>query len=183
MLRSLFLFLHVTSAMGVFAALGVEAVVLVLLRRAANAADVSTALQGFRLVPPVGGLSLAGTLLTGVYLATTVWRWQGAWIGLGFAGMLLTAVIGATTTGRRIPRLAAAASEAARAAPTTRSQDLQRDPVLWASFQARVALLTGIVFLMTVKPSPTGSLVVMAIAIAVGLVAGFMSRRVRAAAR
>jgi hypothetical protein len=173
MLRYLFLFLHVTSAMGVFAALGIEAAALVQLRRADAPTDVRAALRAYGLARPVGGLSLAGILLSGIYLATTAWQWRGAWIGLGFLGLLLTAGIGGVATGRRVPRLLAAATGSGGGAP-------RHDPVLWASFQARVAILIGVVYLMTVKPATRGSLVAMAVAIAAAVVASIASLRGRA---
>jgi hypothetical protein len=179
MLRYPFLFLHVTSAMGVFAALGIEAAALFQLRRAGGAADVRTALQAYRLVRPVGALSLLGILVSGIYLATTAWQWRGAWIGMGFVGLLLVAGIGGAATGRRVPRLIAAATQAGEEVPPRGSRAPQRDPILWASFQARVAILIGVVYLMTVKPGTRVSLAVMAVAIAVAAVASVPSLRGR----
>ena len=75
MLRSLCLFLHVTSALGVFAALSIEGVVLLQLRRASGAADVSAALHGFRLVPRVGALiALAVAIAAGLLASFTSLR-------------------------------------------------------------------------------------------------------------
>src|SRR6266704_355646 len=53
-----------------------------------------------------------------------------------------------------------------------------RDPVLLAAPQTLTALLLGVVFLMTTKPSLVGSIIVMAIALVLGLVWGaLVSRR------
>ena len=45
------------------------------------------------------------------------------------------------------------------------------DPLLWVSIQIRVAVALGIVFLMTFKPDLNGSLVTIAVAAVLGLVA------------
>jgi hypothetical protein len=52
------------------------------------------------------------------------------------------------------------------------------DPVLSTSLQTVVALLFGIVFLMTTKPSLAGSLIVMVVALALGLASGLLVSRV-----
>jgi hypothetical protein len=130
-------------------------------------------------VQRVGALSMAATVLSGVYLATTVWGWRGAWIGVGLAGLLLIGMIGAIGTGRTMARLHAAATDAGGDAPGRGPQAHRYYPVLWASFKARVAILVGIVFLMTVKPPLEGSLIAMAVAIAAGFLASLGSLRRR----
>jgi len=46
-----------------------------------------------------------------------------------------------------------------------------RDPILWVSVQARIALALGIVFLMSVKPGLIGSLTTIGVSLIAGLVA------------
>jgi hypothetical protein len=52
-----------------------------------------------------------------------------------------------------------------------------RSPILVVSLRVRLAIVLGVVFLMTVKPSGVASLLVMALALAVGLLAGQIPRR------
>jgi uncharacterized membrane protein len=47
-----------------------------------------------------------------------------------------------------------------------------RSPILLTSLRVRLAMVFGIVFLMSVKPSAVASLVVIVVAIALGLLAG-----------
>jgi hypothetical protein len=172
MLRYLFLFLHVTSAMGVFAALGIEAAALFQLRRADAVADGRAALQAYQLVRPVGALSLLGILVSGIYLATTAWQWRGAWIGLGFLGLVIVAGIGGVATRRGLARVERAANGARGVAGGDRG-----DAILRASLRARVAILVGVVYLMTVKPGTGGALAVTAVAVLVALIAGALALR------
>jgi uncharacterized membrane protein YbjE (DUF340 family) len=160
MARIVFVFVHVISAIGVFAALAVEGAMLLQIRRSVDSAQRRAALAGFRLVPRVAIPSLLVTLLSGMYLTTTVWGWRTAWIEVAFPSLLVTAFIGATTTGPRIARL-----------QTTLSGDSRRDPLLSASVLMRGSILIGIVFLMTVKPPLEASLIAMATAAGSGLLA------------
>jgi uncharacterized membrane protein YbjE (DUF340 family) len=159
MARIVLVFVHVTSGIGIFAALAIEGAMLLQIRRSIDSAQLRAALTGFRLVPRVAIPSLLGTILSGLYLTTTVWGWSPAWIDVAFPSLIVTAVIGATTTGPRIARLQA-----------TLHGDL-RDPLLSASFIMRTSLLVGIVFLMTVKPPLEASLMAMATAGGAGFLA------------
>ena len=51
------------------------------------------------------------------------------------------------------------------------------DPLLSTALQTLVALLLGIVFLMTPKPSLPGSLIIIAVALALGLASGLLISR------
>jgi hypothetical protein len=183
MLRPLLLFIHVLSAMGVFAGLGVEGLVLFQLRRAAGAADVGAALRGYDLVRRVGSISLIATLLSGLYLAIAFWGSRGPWISVAFVSLLLLGAIGGVMTGRTVSRLTKATADPRTPAPHQRGVDPVAERTLRRSFVLRVAMVVGIVYLMTVKPTAGTSLIVMAVAIAVGLLAGFAgSREARGAA-
>ena len=164
MIRSILLFLHVAGAMGVFVALGMEALALNQLRRASNGAAVRDALSALGANQRVMGPSGLLLVLSGLYLATAYWRWQGAWMGLGFLGMISIGAIGGIMTGRTVGRLRKEV-EGARAITSS----VTGSPVLWASFAIRAALLIGVLFLMTVKPGPLGSLAALGTAVVVGL--------------
>ncbi len=160
MTRIVLVFVHVTSAMGIFAALAIEGAMLLQIRRSLDTTQLRAALTGFRLVPRVALPSLVFTLLSGLYLTTTVWGWTAAWIEVAFPTLIVIAVIGAITTRPRIARLQNALNV-----------DKRHDPLLSASFVMRASLLIGIVFLMTVKPPLESSLIAMATATGAGLLA------------
>lgn len=164
MIRSILLFVHVAGAMGVFVALGMEALALAQLRRASNGGAVRAALgalgAGQRLMGPSGLL----LVLSGIYLATAYWHWQGAWMGLGFLGMLAIGALGGIMTGRNVGRLRKEL-DASRASTSS----LTVSPALWTSFAIRAALLVAVLYLMTVKPGPLGALAALGTALVVGL--------------
>jgi len=147
MLRYITLFIHISAALGVFTALGIEFLALTQLRRAEGGAEAREALAGFRSSQRLAGPAMLLLLLTGLRLATAYWHWQGTWMPLGLAGMVTAGLIGGVLTGRRVRRLSRSLGDDGPGRPW--SDDLA---VLRTSFMMRAALLLGVVFLMTVKP-------------------------------
>src|ERR1700722_6018556 len=105
MVRTVLVFIHVTSAIGVFGALAIEAAVLLQIRRSADSAQLRTALNDARMVPRLAIPGLLLTVLSGLYLTATVWGWRAAWIDVALLGLIVTGAIGAATTGPGIARL------------------------------------------------------------------------------
>jgi hypothetical protein len=172
MLRSNLLFIHVVGAMGIFVALGMEALALAQLRRAADSAAARAALAALGAAQRVGGPSMLLLVLSGLYLATAYWRWEGAWIGLGFLGLVSIGAIGGLMTGRNVNRL-----RKGRETSATVTSLAEVAPTFWASFVIRAALLVAVVFLMTAKPGPVGSLAALGTAVAAGLIMSRTGRR------
>jgi hypothetical protein len=160
MLRPILVFIHVSSAMGIFGAMAIECAALLQLRGAVDPSDARRALNGYGLVRIVAIPSLLLTIASGIYLTVTVWGWEAAWIKVGFSSMLVMAVIGVIGTGVKVTR--------------------RRDAILWASLVTRVFIVLGIIFLMTVKPPLQMSLIAMAIAVVAGIVASLPLVRVPA---
>jgi hypothetical protein len=115
-------------------------------------------------------------VLSGIYLATAYWQWQGAWMGLGFVGMITIGAVGGIMTGRNAGRLRKDldASRGSTASVTVPA-------VFWTSFAIRAALLVAVVFLMTVKPGPLGSLAALGLAVVTGLAVSRTGRRAEVA--
>jgi hypothetical protein len=122
------------------------------------------------LVLRLAPASLGLILVTGLWMTATAWGPKG-WILVALASLVLLALVGALGTGIRMARLGPAIGRA-NGPLTDELKAALRDPVLLTSIRTRVALVLGIVFLMTVKPSAVASLVVIAVAAAIGLLAG-----------
>jgi hypothetical protein len=173
----LVLFLHILGAFGLIAALTLEAVGLRGLRRAVRTEDALMWLGISRgLVLRLAPASLGLILVTGLYMMATTWGPKG-WIVVALASLVLLAVVGALGTGIRMARIGSAVGGAS-AGPL--SDDLQRalrDPILLTSLRTRLAIVLGVVFLMTVKPSSLASVVVIILAAAIGLLASQIPAR------
>src|SRR6266498_2063296 len=150
------LFLHIVGALGLFVALGLEWTSMLLLRRATTTEQARERMRIASSVRGVTGASLATLLVSGLYLTATAWGGV-AWIGVALGAMVLMAVLGAALSGPRM----------AETGPLARLPD----PLLWVSIQIRLAVALGIVFLMTFKPNLTGSLLAIALAAVLGLIA------------
>jgi len=178
MLRLLLLFLHVSGAMTIVAAFGIEGVALALLRRADSPADARGSLASYRFVQPVAGVGMITTLLSGLYLAGAYWGWRGPWFGVALLMIVAMAIIGGVMTGRRVAPLARALSNPADAPRAFAELDPVRTRLV-ASFALRAFLLLGIVFLMTVKPGAGLSVGAALVAAVLGLVFPRLRRDVR----
>jgi hypothetical protein len=167
------LFVHVSGVIGMFVGLGVWLFGVAVLRRAERVEQV-------RLV--VGPILAAGNLVVGsilvlaaggIYMAVTAWaEARPAWILVATASFLLLAPVGAFVLD---PRLRAIA-RLARATPDGLLADSDalamrtRDPVLSAGLRMIVAVLLGIVFLMTTKPPLVWAIITVGAVLVLGLV-------------
>src|SRR6266567_7670801 len=174
------LFLHVSGAIGYFVSIGIWLFGLVSLRRAQRVEQVRALVHLVGLSGPLFGISVLLILAAGLYMAFTAWSLQTGWIAVALVSLVLMAPLGTALIEprrRAIERLAREAPDGPL--PQSLEQRIY-DPVLSTALQTIAALLFGIVFLMTTKPSLPGSLIVMAVALALGLASGlFFSRPAR----
>ncbi len=177
LLYHLALFLHILGAFGLIAAITIETIGLRGLRQAARREDALLWLGISRgLVLRLAPASLGLILVTGLYMTATAWGWKG-WILVALASLVLLAVVGALGTGIRMARIG---PEVGQASAGPLSDDLRRalrDPILLTSLRTRLAIVLGVVFLMTVKPPGGASVVVVIMATAIGLLAGQIPTR------
>jgi hypothetical protein len=170
------LFLHIIGAFGLVAAITVEAIGLRGLRRATRSDDALVWLRLSRsIVMRLTPASLVLILVSGLYMVATAWGPRG-WILVALGSLVLLGVIGALGTGRRMARIGPAVGRTQ--GPLSDELRMKaRDPILLLSLRVRLAMVLGIAFLMTLKPSLVASLVVIVLAIALGLLAGQIPAR------
>ena len=171
------LFLHVSGAIGYFVGIGAWLFILVGLRRAQRVEQVRALIKLIALSGPFTGISVLLILATGFYMALTVWSLQTGWIAVALISLVLMAPSG---TALIEPRRRAIDRLAQEVPDGPLPQSLERrthDPILGTALQTVAALLLGIVFLMTTKPTLAGSLIVMAAALALGLASGLLVSR------
>ena len=152
-LYSVALFAHVAGAVLFFAALTLDGVALLGLRRAAALSQVTDCAGVARLTRLVGPASAVAILVPGLYMMASAWGWA-AWIVAGAAGWLLAAVLGAVSG----IQLAATVRDVAGQGPVPLVLAARlRHPLLASSWLARAAIGAGILFVMTVKPPPAAA--------------------------
>ena len=176
-LYTIALFLHVSGAIGFFLDAGIWLFGLATLRRAQRVEQVRSILALVARSGPIAGISLAVLLVAGFYMVVTAWGFEYDWIRLALLSVVLLVALGGGVIEprrRAIARLTSAAPDGALPEPLAQRT---QDTVLSMAVYTQVALLLGIIFLMTTKPALVGSLVTIAVALALGLVSGWLISR------
>jgi len=172
------LFLHVSGAIGYFVSIGIWLFGLVSLRRAQRVEQVRALVHLVGLSGPLFGISVLLILAAGLYMAFTAWSLQTGWIAVALVSLVLMAPLGTALIEPRRRAIERLAREAPDGPPPQSLEQRIHDPVLLTALQTVAALLFGIVFLMTTKPSLAGSLIVIVVALALGLASGLLVSRV-----
>ena len=171
---SLVLFLHIASALIMFAALVLEAIALNRMRRALTAEE---ACRWFDVAPWRAAIVIvsAGVLfLTGGYMASQLSAWMFGWPRVAAMSLGLVGGVG-RLTGKRL--------RAIQGTPDSGDPSKEgllirlRDPLLKISISLRITVVLGITFLMVTTPDLLVSAVVMAIFAGLGLGWGLLSSR------
>jgi hypothetical protein len=145
------LFVHVLSAIALFAALVLEATILVRVRSARSFEQARASVHAFQRLSRIGIPAFLGVLGGGLYLAS---RYGSGtiWSPLSLAATLLIIIIGGLITGRRMGRLRKLVFSVNDAVPFEQISAQLTDKALVLSYGFRLGLAVGIVFLMTTQP-------------------------------
>jgi hypothetical protein len=123
---------------------------------------------------PFTGVSVLFILVTGFYMALTAWGLQTDWIRVALISLVLMVPSGAFLIEPRRRALVRLAREAPDGPLPLSLQQHIHDPILSTAIQTVIALLLGIVFLMTTKPALIAAIIVMVVALALGLASGLL---------
>jgi hypothetical protein len=171
-------FLHVIAAIGLFAALVIEWMSLRLLQRSASYEQGRESMAVWGLVAKVGGPATLVALASGIYLARTIGAWNLSWVAVAIPTMIVIAIAGVPSARIRKRLANLIAVNAGRLPDELRTQLTLRT---WtASLRVRTALLLGLVYEMTAKPTE-GVVAIVAFAV-LGLAWGAMPLRNAASA-
>jgi small-conductance mechanosensitive channel len=172
-LYRLALFAHVLGMIGFFMALGVYVFGLAALRRARPVEQVRAICRMIFLTDAVAVVGILLLAAAGLSMALTTWNVRIGWIAMAIVSFILIAPIGPLIVERRLHAIDAMA-RATEEGPV--SDTLARrisDPTIGAALAVLIALLLGIIFLMTTKPvSVAEAILPMLVALAAGLTMG-----------
>src|SRR3981189_3312511 len=93
-LYALILFLHLTGAVALFLAFGIEAAAFSFLGRASSPTEAQTWLRLGRLGPLINGPALGVVILSGGYLASLTGAMKQGWIPATFIGIAVVVLLG-----------------------------------------------------------------------------------------
>ncbi len=159
-------FLHVTGALLLSAAMGIEWICVMNLRRAASTEGVERSLRNYSLLGALGPIATVLILVPGIYMTLRVWREHMSWIEVSFAGLVGIALIGGLVTGRRLGKVRELLRRENSLTPEVRKV-LNGDSLI-LSLQMRICIFLGIILMMVVKPEMTTSLLILVASIAIG---------------
>src|SRR5258708_24701980 len=171
------LFLHVSGAIGYFVGIGTWLFCLASLRRAQGAETLRPLHKPAGVLGPLFGISVLLILAAGLYMAFTAWSLQTGWIAVALISLILMAPLSTALIESRRRAIDRLAREAPDGPLPPSLEQSTHDPILGTALQTVAILLLGIVFPITTKPSLTGSLIVMAVALAPGLASGLLVSR------
>ena len=143
-------FLHVASAVVLFAVLAIEWVSLRGVRGSRTYGEAREWSGLWRLLPRFGLPATLLVLASGIYLASIAGMWRLSWVAVAlptYVGVIMAGGV----IGPRRSRVRSALTTGTNSLSSEVRRQL-RDPLLMASWRWRAALLVGILFVMTVKP-------------------------------
>ncbi len=173
-LYAIALFLHILAALGIFSGLALEWTSTMYLLRSSSMDSFREWLGVSGLPQRLGPVSMVVILLTGFYMMATTWGWV-AWIIVTLAALVLMALLGGILTGRTMRVVGGLVGQGGEGALQAVHQQLMDLPI-WLSLFTRTAILMEVIFLMTIKPGWTGSLISLVAAILLGIAITFMVR-------
>lgn len=167
MLYNIVLFLHIAGAVIMFMAIAILALSMLSMLQSKDTENVKRwsglAVKTDVLFP----MSTLLIIVPALYLVFSTWGWGTAWINVSLAALLGASFLGPVINLRRLKGILAEAET--DVVPSISLMNKVRDRVLWNSVSIMAMLAVGILFLMAMKLALFGSLITMALAVAIGL--------------
>jgi hypothetical protein len=171
---SFVLFLHVTAVLSMFATLSFEALSLFRLRHVSSLAEAHVWLEAVPRLPLIAIGSLVFVFFSGVYLVVQMSLSDYAWPKVTVGAILLILPLGALSGKRmRSIRRACADAKSINSELITRL----RDPLFKISLGVRIAVLLGIVLLMSATPELWESISIIGISVVLGFLSSLLVGR------
>lgn len=167
MLYKIALFFHVIGALMLCAAIAIEWLCIVNLRKANTEGRIQESVSDYSKLSKIGGVVMALILIPGIYMMITTWR-DASWIMISFLGIILMGTIGGVVTGRRMSTLRKMIKNGSVGSAALKG--LVNHNALWISLRMRTAIFLGIIFLMTVKLGLAGSIITLMLSIVLGII-------------
>jgi len=167
MLYKIGLFLHVSGALLLCAAMAVEWLYIIHLRKAGTFERIRDIMHSYASLGKIGGIAMILILIPGFYMTAVAWHDAG-WVTTGLGPFILIGLIGGIVTGRKRNKIKKVIKRDNNLSPELRS--LLEDSSIRVSMQLRTCIFAGIIFLMTVKPDLTDSIITIVISVIIGVI-------------
>ena len=171
------LYLHFLS---LFIGLGAASILMACLFRLRASQTLADAAPWGMMAGKIGRafpVAVLGLFATGAYMTSDIWSWSTGWIDVSIVGLVIVAVQGPLIAERTGHKLGAALMANGPGPLGDEARRMTRHPGLWVVEFTNVALVLGIVWNMTQKPSAASAILTLVIAYAVGLAIAFRLMR------
>jgi hypothetical protein len=175
MLYTISLYLHIVGALTMFFAIGIEWMCLVNIRKSETRESILTWLNCFSMLKKIFPIAFFLLLIPGIYMMTEVWV-DAVWAIFGIIGLLSLSISGSVLSGKKMIAIKKEAVQGEDAFPISKLLPKVRDKYFWNSFLIRGFVAAGIVFLMTFKTNFVDSVIVLAVSILLGYLAGQVTK-------
>jgi hypothetical protein len=165
MLYKIALFLHVTGALLLFAALAIEWLCIANIKKARTIEHIKESVLNYSKAGALGGIAAILILVPGIYMMVTVWN-DARWGMGGFLGLILIGQIGNIVIGRKMKKVKTILKTGNGESQALAT--LLQNKSFWLVAKVRTAIFFGVIFLMTVKPGLEGSIITLAVSILLG---------------
>lgn len=171
------LYLHLLS---LFIGIGAGSIALLCTYQLGAAQTLADAIPWGKVMGTLANVfpvAVLGLFATGAYMTSDLWSWSTGWIWVSIVGLAVVALQGPLVGKPAGKKLQQALMENGPGPLGEHARRLARHPRLWGVPFSNIALVLGIVWNMTQKPSTASSIVTLVVAYAVGLgVALWLSR-------
>jgi hypothetical protein len=175
MLYTISLYLHILGALTLFFAIGIEWMCLVNIRKSETRESILTWLSCFSILKKIFPIAFFLLLIPGIYMMTEIWV-DAAWAIFGIIGLLSLSISGSVLSGKKMIAIKKEAVQGGDKLPLSGLLQKVRDKYFWNSFLIRGFAAAGIVFLMTFKTDLVDSVIVLAVSVFLGYLAGLMTK-------
>jgi len=176
------LFIHVSAAICLFIGFGIWLFGITAIAHAARVEQVRTladVMLMVRLVVPVSALLV---IVAGLTMTLTTWGLQTGWIAVALGSLIIIGPIGTWVIDPKVRAIAALAHMLPDGPLPATLVAHSRDSLLRLTMYMLIAMLFGIIFLMTTKPVFTSAIGAMVVFSFLGVVSGMLIVRARRAA-
>ena len=163
------LYLHLLS---LFIGIGAASILMVCLFQLRKAQTLMEAGPWGMMAGKIGRafpVAVLGLFATGAYMTSDIWSWSTGWIDVSIAGLVVVALQGPLIAERTGHELGQVLQANGPGPLSEEARKMTRHPGLWVVEFTNVALVLGIVWNMTQKPSTATAIVCLVIAYLVGL--------------
>ena len=163
------LYLHLLS---LFIGIGAASILMVCLFQLRKAQTLMDAGPWGMIAGKIGRafpVAVLGLFATGAYMTSDIWSWSTGWIEVSIAGLVVVALQGPLIAERTGHKLGQALQANGPGPLGEEARKMTRHPGLWVVEFTNVALVLGIVWNMTQKPSTATAIACLLFAYAVGV--------------